>query len=60
LMTGITVLDKEPMVTLTNRDTTKTVSLSPGESLDSVSLISAEWAGSYEKSYAVVSINGAE
>jgi len=60
LMTGITVLDDDPMITLTNRDTFKTVSLSPGESADSVSLVRADWAGSYEDSYAVVSINGAE
>ena len=60
LMTGITVLDDAPMVTLTNRTTFKTVSLSPGESSDSVSLVSADWAGSYENSFAVVSINGSQ
>jgi|GEM_PF-5657503 len=60
LMTGMTVFDNAPIVTLTNRNTMKTVSLSPGQSVESVSLISAEWADEYEKSYAVVTINGSQ
>jgi len=58
--TGIMVYDEAPVVTLTNRDTLKTISLSPGQSTENLSLVRAEWADASEKSFAVLSINGAE
>ncbi|MEM1159169.1 MAG: hypothetical protein AAGH72_13050 [Verrucomicrobiota bacterium] len=60
VLTGISVLDQSPFVSFTNLDTRKSVSLSPGESIDGLKLVHAEWSSNSEQSFAVVDINGAQ
>ncbi len=60
LLTGIMVIGDAPIVTLTNQTTTKTVSLSPGQTVEGLNLVHAEWSNNAQESFAVVSINGSQ